>query len=625
VKADLVMEQTETRGQKALFRSCRQLRKEGRTQESVNRLVQALRAGRLDSEGVLQAGRLLDTQDLTPAERPCRVQLLGQCTTAWLAPALTATAAGRGATLSVTEEDYDNVLQGLMSVDESVQTIVLLPWNQRLFGTIDRDDQTRVLDELQFWQQAWQLAAKHSNARLIQVGYDYMDPGPMGYQLGGAVGGDVDLVRRLNHHLREQLPAGAYFVDLEQISGNMGRAQFYDPRRYFWTRQPFSDEGATVLAKHLWAGIRATLTGPKKVLVLDLDNTLWGGVVGETGPFGLQLRESPDGEAYRDFQCYLQGLARRGCLLAVCSKNNPEDAREPFEKNPDMVLALDDFVAFEASWEPKATVIERIAAELRLGLDSFVFFDDEPAEREQVRQALPEVEVVDVPPDAADFRRTLVDGLWFESVQVTTEDQLRTSQYRGEKQRELSRATCHSIDDYLASLDMNGEVRPIDEADLDRAVQLMGKTNQFNLTSRRHSRDEVMALMKLPESIGLTLRMTDRFGDYGLVSVILGVQDSDDAKKTLRIDSWLMSCRVIGRSAEHFFFNALLEHARSLHYSKIISEYIPSGKNKLVQNLYDELGFTRRMCTGGDSIVYELDLKSAVAARSFVQGGDFRQ
>jgi FkbH-like protein len=210
-------------------------------------------------------------------------------------------------------------------------------------------------------------------------------------------------------------------------------------------------------------------------------------------------------------------------------------------------------------------------------------------------------------------------------VQVTTEDQLRTSQYRGEKQRELSRSTCHSIDDYLASLNMNGDVRRIDEADLDRAVQLMGKTNQFNLTSRRHSRDEVIALMKLPESIGLTLRMTDRFGDYGLISVILGVQDSDDAKKTLRIDSWLMSCRMIGRSAEHFFFNALLEQARSLHYSKIVSEYMPSGKNKLVQNLCDELGFTRRMCTGGDSIVYELDLKSAVAARSFVQGGDVRQ
>jgi len=619
------MEQTETLGQKALFKSCRRLRKEGRSQESVTRLVQALRSGRLDPEGVLQAGRLIDTHDATTAERgPCRVRLLGQCTTSWLVPALTATAAGRGATLSVTEEDYDNVLQGLMSVDETVQAIVLVPWHQRLFGTTDRDDATRVRDELEFWQQAWQLAAKHSGARLIQVGYDCMDPGAMGYQLGGSTGGDVDLVRRLNHRLRQQLPAGAYFVDLEQVAGHMGRERFYDPRRYFWTKQPFSDAGAAVLAKHLWAGIRATLTGPKKVLILDLDNTLWGGVVGETGPFGLQLGESPDGEAYRDFQRYVQGLAQRGCLLAVCSKNNPEDAREPFEKNPDMVLTLDDFAAFEAGWEPKAAVIERIAAELRLGLDSFVFFDDEPAEREQVRQALPEVEVVEVPPDPADYRRALIDGLWFESTRITADDQLRTSQYRGETQRERSRAACHSIEDYLTSLHMLGDVRQVEEADLDRVVQLIGKTNQFNLTTRRHTRDEVIAILKRPGSIGLTLRMTDRFGDYGLVSVILGMLDPDDANKILRIDTWLMSCRVIGRSAEQFFFNALLEQARTLNYSGIGAEYIPSAKNKLVQNLYDELGFAR-LSRIGDPVLYDLDLATAAAARTFVQGGSVRQ
>ena len=202
---------------------------------------------------------------------------------------------------------------------------------------------------------------------------------------------------RVNEALRANLPAGSFFVDLEQVAGMIGRERFYDPRRYFWTKQPFSEAGTVRLAEHIWAGIRAVTTGPKKVLVVDLDNTLWGGVVGEKGPLGIEFGDSPEGEAYRALQKYLKGLAARGIVLAVASKNNAEDAREPFEKNPDMILGLDDFAAFEAGWGPKGQALERIAQTLNLGLDSLVFLDDNPAEGEQVRQAVPEVSVVEPP------------------------------------------------------------------------------------------------------------------------------------------------------------------------------------------------------------------------------------
>ncbi len=239
---------------------------------------------------------------------------------------------------------------------------------------------------------------------MLQVGYDWMLPGAEGYGLAGEPGGIVELTRAANAALRRERPPGSYFLDLEMVSGMMGRESFYDPRRYYWTKQPFSERGTLRLAEHLWAGVRAVTTGPKKVLVLDLDNTLWGGVVGETGPLGVALGESPDGEAYRAFQKHAKALTKRGIVLALASKNNEADGREPFEKNPEMVLGLDDIAAAEINWEPKGTTIRRLAETLSLGLDSFVFFDDNPAEREQVRQAIPEVAVAEVPDRARGIR-----------------------------------------------------------------------------------------------------------------------------------------------------------------------------------------------------------------------------
>ena len=604
------------------FRGLTALRKAGRVDEALVALRDALRRGRFSAEEIDRAGRFvqkaLDPSGSVASAKALRVTLLGQCTTSWIAPALAAVAWGRGSAAHVSEGGYDNIVQdlvGLQSAPARPDVVVLLPWGQRLHGRGEAMAQV-VEDEVNFWRQAWGLVTGGLGARLIQVGYDWVTPGALGYHVGGRAGGPVRLVRELNMALQDALPEGAYFLDLDAVSGTVGRTHFYDMRRYYWTKQPFSESGTVALANHLWAGVRALTTGPKKVLVLDLDNTLWGGVVGETGPHGIGLGESPEGEAFRGFQKHAKELADRGVVLAVASKNNPADAREPFEVNDNMHLKLDQIAAFEACWEPKGVTIARMAETLSLGLDSFVFFDDNPAEGEQVRQALPDVEVVDVPEEPAEFVRILQSGLWFETVGLTSADRERAGQYTVERQRRELQGAFTTLDDYLRSLEMTAEVRPIDDAEMPRVVQLLGKTNQFNLTTRRHTADDVARMLADPRSIGLTVRIRDKFGDYGLVALMIGVPDKVDPR-TVRVDTWLMSCRVIGRTAEQFTLKQFLERAMALGYRRAVGDYIPTKKNALVADLYDRLGFARDGGDGG-GVRYALDLDRAEPPVTFV-------
>ena len=607
--------------EKQLFKRARLLRNEGRVEEAALSLRDGLRRGSFSAEGIEKAGRQV-ASFLNSVDSPTLdVLVLGQCTTHWVSTCLAAVAWGGGAAIRTVDGQYDNIIQELMSAAASgrrFDAVVLLPWHERLLGGDQSDGQTRVAEELAFWQQAWNIVSTQMSSRLVQVGYDWISPGPLGNHLSGRRHGPVQQVRQMNERLLAALPASAYFVDLDQASGVMGRDRFYDTRRYAWTKQPFSEAGAVRLAEHLWSGLRAMTTGPKKVLVLDLDNTLWGGVVGETGPLGVEIGEGAAGESFKAFQLYAKALASRGVLLTVSSKNNPDDAREPFEKNPALPLKLTDFAAFEASWEPKSVAIARMAKTLQLGLDSFVFFDDNPAEREHVRQMLPEVEVVEVPEEPALYIRALEAGQWFEAVDITAEDTERTEQYRAEAQRRSLQGSFTSMDDYLASLTMRGEVRDVNETDLARVVQLLGKTNQFNLTTRRHNLDVLRATLAAPRSVGLTVRIADRFADYGLVAVLIGVEEPGQPVPTLRVDTWLMSCRVIARTVEEFCLNCLIEAARSLGYARLVGHYLPTKKNLLVADLYDRLGFRRTGDASESCISYDLDLGTAAPATTFV-------
>jgi FkbH-like protein len=586
----------------------RALRKQGRPADAAALVADAVRRGALSPFELEEAGRLLTglvDKGLVPAPS-VHVRLLGQCTTSWLVPALTALSWGHRQPVQVSEGGYDQVFQDLLAMQPGdAQVIVLLPWTQRLLGdgTVD--------DELAFWQQCWDRVAA-LGAKLVQVGWDAPGDGPLGAHLGGGPTGPRGKLRAANAAVRAALPPGASFVDLEGVTARLGR-QTWDPRNWFWTRQPFSEAGLVELARAMQAALRAVLTGPKKVLVLDLDNTLWGGVVGEAGPLGVQLGESPDGEAFRAFQAWCKQLTHRGVLLAVASKNEPEDARAPFEQNPGMVLRLDDFAAFEANWGPKSESMRRIAEALNLGLDSLVFFDDNPAEREQVRQAVPEVEVVEVPADPFGYIAAIEDGRWFEAVGLTAEDTQRASQYAVERQRRELAERFDSLDGYLASLEMVGRVAPVDEASLPRVVQLLGKTNQWNLTTRRHSQAVVAGMIETERAVTLTFHLADRFGDHGLVAVLLAVPDDPH---TLRVDTWLMSCRVIARTAEEFLFGELVRRARALGFRRLVGEYLPTPKNKQVADVWSRMGLAAVDESGGR---FEADLDALAPPATFVR------
>jgi FkbH-like protein len=333
--------------------------------------------------------------------------------------------------------------------------------------------------------------------------------------------------------------------------------------------------------------MRAVLGLSYKALVLDLDGVLWGGVVGEDGVAGILFGGSGAGEAYREYQRYVKTLGERGILLAVCSKNNDADARAPFLLHPDRVLGLDDFAAFVANWEPKDENLRRIATELHISLDSIVFVDDNPIERELIRRRLPEVEVPEWPAEPAEFLHALDHGHYFEALALTAEDRGRSESVRTNVVRETLRETCGTLEEFLGGLEMEIELRPFEEVDLPRIVQLIHKTNQFNLTTRRHNEANVRRLADTSGNYTQALRLRDRFGDSGLVGALIAVRQGD----ALLVDTWLLSCRVLGRRVPEASFAALCQYATATGCRVLLGEYYPTPKNALVAKFFEQIGF----------------------------------
>ena len=466
-----------------------------------------------------------------------------------------------------------------------------------------------VRREMGRFETFWEKIHTGLGALVIQNNFDLPRLRPLGNLDASEPFGRIQFLMRLNAEFARYARTHSRFLinDILYLSAQVGLAQWFDYSYWYSYHMALSPVATVAMAQNLAAIVKSVYGHAKKCLVLDLDNTLWGGVIGDEGVQNLILgRDHPVGEAFAAFQRYVKDLRNRGILLAVCSKNDPENAKEGFS-HPDTVLKLEDFSAFKASWNPKPDAIREIAAELNIGLDSLVFVDDNPAERAFVAAQLPEVAVPEVGSEVSLFAEVLEREGYFEPVKIVQDDLERAAYYTANTARESHQTSFQDYGEFLASLEMTAEIGPFVPVYLERITQLVNKTNQFNLTTRRYTAAEIEAISRDPASITLYGRLRDKFGDNGLVSVVIGSLRPG----ILEIDVWLMSCRVLKREMEYAMFDALVEQCRARGVGRIVGVYIPSKKNGMVAEHYGSLGFRRLPESTADRVLWCYDVPEA--------------
>ena len=399
----------------------------------------------------------------------------------------------------------------------------------------------------------------------------------------------TEYLKCINHELVLQRKNNVTIMDMEYLSSLIGKEQWFDFSSYFLTKTGY-DVNCLGRSVAMFARTIQSMQGKvKKCLVLDLDNTLWGGVVGDDGYEGIQLDpHHAVGEAYRYFQKYILELKNRGVILAICSKNEEDTAKLPFEKNENMILKLSDISCFVANWNDKAQNILQIAKELNIGTDSLVFVDDNPAEREIVKQYLKEVMVIDLPEDPAAYVTALELANPFEWTQITREDIKRSDSYVQNLKRQELEESFVNYEEYLKALHMETKIGAPTEQKLERFTQLINKSNQFNLRTKRYTFAEILSMKEQTDYALIGVELKDKFTEYGIISCIILKKNGEECF----IDTWLMSCRVLKRGIEDIAFAFVQETAKKWGCKRIIGEYIPSAKNKMVQDFYTKLGFT---------------------------------
>jgi FkbH-like protein len=420
--------------------------------------------------------------------------------------------------------------------------------------------------------------------------------------------GQSGLVRQINSELRRIAAAfpGVYILDYDVLIARHGREHWNDERKWLTARLPIAAGYLLPMARE-WMRFIVPLSGrTAKVLVVDLDNTIWGGVIGEDGLAGIQVGTEYPGAAYQALQRALLDLSRKGILLAVCSKNNFDDAMEALDKHPGMLLRAKQFAALRINWTDKQQNLREIAQELNVGTDALAFLDDNPFEREQVRAALPEVTVIDLPKNPLEYASALRSCAAFERLTLSAEDQQRTEMYAAQKHRSGAEQNFQSKEDFFRFLEQEAELEPVSDLTLARIAQLTQKTNQFNLTSQRYSDAQIAEMAKKPDWHILSIRVRDRFGDHGLV----GVAIAHDEGEQCEVDTFLLSCRVIGRTVETALLAHLAASAAQRGRKRLEGWFLPTKKNAPARDFYQQHGFERQV-TNCDGSLWTLDLESS--------------
>lgn len=414
------------------------------------------------------------------------------------------------------------------------------------------------------------------------------------------------MIERFNHRLLFEVAGAAdHVIDIASLAALTGLSAWNDARDWHKAKLPAAMDAMPLYAEHVCRVLAAARGRSRKCLVMDLDNTLWGGVIGDDGLNGIRIGQgSSAGEAYLALQRYTLSLRQRGVILAVCSKNDEANARLPFREHPEMLIREEHIAVFVANWDDKANNIREIAATLNIGTDAIVFLDDNPVERGLVREILPEVAVPELTDDPADYVGILSRAGYFEAVGLSSED-LKRADYYGANTERASLKRIGNLEDYLASLDMVATLSPFDAVGRVRIAQLVNKSNQFNLTTKRYSEHEIARFESDPNKYCLQIRLADRFGDNGMISVVI----FDCAEFDWRCDTWLMSCRVLGRRVEELVLANVAEAARNAGARRLLGVYLPTKKNSLVSDHFAKLGFTRTadLSDGGSEWAFDLE------------------
>ena len=610
-------------------------------------LYRALASCRIDFTRTVKLDRAVQAQLRSPAGlTPVRLAVLGSSTLTHLLPAIRVAGLRRGLWIEIYEAPFGTYRQELADPGSPLHTFcpnaVLLALDAR--HVLELEHAGGPGHGLATMRECWRLATDSLACAVLQQTLLPVFPPVLGNNEHRLCQSPAAVVDRTNHCLREtSTAAGVQLLALDVFARTEGLAHWHDPALWHRAKQEVHPAAAPLYGDQVARVLAALLGQTAKCLVLDLDHTLWGGGIGDDGLEGIVLGQgSAAGEAHLELQRYALALRDRGVVLAVCSKNDEANALLPFEQHPEMLLRRNDIACFVANWDDKATNLRRIARELNLGLDALVFVDDNPVERGLVRRELPEVHTPAMPEDPAEYVRVLASAGYFEGLGVTGEDRQRAASYSALAAARRAAAdgpgTATDLDSYLASLHMELLWSPFDTPGRARITQLINKTNQFNLTTRRTVEPEIARLITRPDVLTLQLRLRDIYGDHGMIAALIaepistthpdipggpratfmpqphrGMNGVDEPQPTpeptdLLITDWLMSCRVLGRNVEHATLALLAEQARARGVRRLIGRYLPTPKNTMVRDLYPRLGFTLLEQGPGDATLWSLDL-----------------
>jgi FkbH-like protein len=577
-------------------------------------LFRGLAASRMDFAQVVKLDRIfqraLDAGNgfISGLER-IRLALLGSATTSHLLSGIRVAGLRHGFAIEIYEAAYGMYRQELTDADSGLQAfrpdVLLLALDAHHVAAAEGSTPEAALDLM---RSCWKQAREAFHCQILQQTILPVFAELMGNNESRLPHSPAAVVARINEMLRPaSKDEGVDLVAIDRFAAVEGLRAWHDPAIWHRSKHEVHPRAAESYGEQVARLVAAGRGRSSKCLVLDLDNTLWGGVIGDDGLEGIELGQgSGTGEAFVEFQRYVKQLSERGVILAVCSKNDEKNALEPFLKHPEMVLKREQIACFVANWSDKASNLRHIAKALNIGLDSLVFADDNPVERALVRRELPMVAVPEMPEDPSLYIQTIASAGYFEALRVTEEDLARGELYQANAERERLKESVTDMASYLESLRMVLSVQPFDSLGLARVTQLINKTNQFNLTTERLSEAEVAARMNDPRVVTLQARLTDRFGDNGIIAILIARLAGSEAV----IETWLMSCRVLGRHVEEACLNTLAESCAALGAETLIGQYKPTEKNGMVREMYRNLGFEMVSEDTAGATRWRLPLKS---------------